>query len=150
MRHGNFLSAPFLPSSSLGDLLGEHHREIEAGCLEMMSGFADNARGLTLRWETVEYALLEHMAAEESTVFPVYRDADPRNERALLDQHALLRECALEIGLAIHLRTITGEHVQQFVDKLRAHARHEDASMYRWAQRNLDRNQRHTLRALGR
>jgi hypothetical protein len=148
MRHRTSPTTPVLESRSVGDILGVHHREIEIGCLEITSGLADGGRRLTLRWERMEYAILEHMAAEERMLFSVYQHTDPGNARALLDEHEVLREGALEIGLAIHLRTIRSEHLQQFVDKLRGHARHEEVSMYRWAQRNLDHNQRHTLYAL--
>jgi hypothetical protein len=148
MRHGSPLTTPAQASRSVGDILGVHHRELELGCLEMLTGLADVGRQLSLRWERIEYAILEHMAAEERMLFSVYQHTDPGTARALLDEHELLRERALEIGLAIHLRTIRSEHLQQFVDKLRGHARHEEVSMYRWAQRNLDQNQRRTLYAL--
>jgi hemerythrin superfamily protein len=148
MRHGDSLPSPILASSSVCDVLGWHHREVEAGCLDMMNGVASDARGLMLRWGKVEHDLLQHMAAEERIVFPAYQHADPKNIRDLVDEHAVLRVGALEIGIAIHRHMIRSEHLQQFVDKLRAHARHEEASLYRWAQRNLDHDQRHTLRAL--
>jgi hypothetical protein len=139
------------PSISVGDVLGAHHRDIEDRCLALLSRTGrtrDDARGLTRRWEQLEHALFEHMAAEERMVFLAYQRADARDARHLLDEHSTLRERALEIGIAIHLGTLRSEHVQRFVDQLRAHARHEDASLYRWAQRNLDHKERHALHAL--
>ncbi|HEU4726392.1 MAG TPA: hemerythrin domain-containing protein [Kofleriaceae bacterium] len=134
---------------SVEDVLGAHHREIEAECFEIMSaGFADEPRDLTLRWAKVERELLEHMAAEEQLAFPDYQREDPENAQDLRDEHAVLREHALEIGIAIQLHTIRCEQLQQFVDELRAHAAHEERSLYRWAQAHLDPDRRHALISL--
>ena len=144
MSQGQPLPAPIV---AINDVLGAHHREVEASCLDLMCAITDDAGSLTPRWEKVEHDLFEHMAAEERMMLPVYRHADPMNVRALLDEHSLLRESSLEIGIAIHVRTIHSEHLQRFVDKLRAHARHEEVSLYRWAQRNLDYSERRRLHA---
>jgi hypothetical protein len=147
--HGQTVSAHALASHSVEDVLGAHHREIEAACFEIMSaGFADEPRDLTLRWVRIERELLEHMAAEERLVIPAYQHHDPENAQDLRDEHAVLREHALEIGVAIQLHTIRCEELQRFVDELRAHAVHEEVSLYRWAQTHLDRSRRHTLLAL--
>jgi hemerythrin superfamily protein len=149
MPHGQSVSCSPLACYPVDDVLGAHHREIEAECLEIMSaGFADDPRDLVWRWGKVERELLEHMAAEERMVFPAYQQADPENAQDLRDEHAVLREHALAIGVAIQLHTIRCEQLQHFVDEMRAHARHEEASLYRWAQGNLDASHRHTLLAL--
>ena len=149
MLHGESSSSETLACSSVDDVLGAHHREIEAGCFEIMSaGFADDARDLTSRWAKVEREFHEHMAAEERIVFPDYQLANPENAQALRDEHAALREHALELGVGIELHTIRCEQLAEFVDALRAHARHEEATLYRWAQGNLDPSRRHTLLAL--
>jgi len=148
MSHGQSVSCT-LACYPVDDVLGAHHLEIEAECLEIMSAcFTDDPRDLTLRWGKVECELLEHMAAEEHMVFPDYQRADPENAQDLRDEHAVLREHALELGIAIQLHTIRREQLQLFVDQLRAHARHEEATLYRWAQGNLDASHRHTLLAL--
>ncbi|HET7503496.1 MAG TPA: hemerythrin domain-containing protein [Kofleriaceae bacterium] len=147
--HAQIIPTQSLATHSVEDVLGAHHREIEAECFEIMSaGFADEPRDLTMRWAKVERELLEHMAAEERLIFPAYQHADPENAQDLRDEHAVLREHALEIGIAIQLHTIRCEQLQQFVDELRAHAVHEEASVYRWAQTHLDRSRRHTLLSL--
>lgn len=149
MPHGQSLSCSTLACHPVDDVLGAHHREIEAACLEIMSAaFADDARDLSSRWGTVERELAEHMAAEERMVFPAYQQADPGNAQTLRDEHAVLREHAFAIGVAIQLHAIRCEQLQRFVDELRAHARHEEASLYCWAQGNLDPGHRHTLLAL--
>jgi hypothetical protein len=59
-----------------------------------------------------------------------------------------LREGALALGIAIQLHTIRCEQLAEFVAMLRAHARHEETTLYRWAQGNLAPSRRHTLLAL--
>jgi hypothetical protein len=138
-----------MASRPVDDVLGSHHREIEAACLEIMSAVsAGDPLDPGPRWAKVERELLEHMAAEERMVFAAYQRADPASAQDLRDEHAALRSRALELRGAIRLRTVRGEQLQQLVDELRAHARHEDASLYRWAQGNLAASYRHTLLAL--
>ena len=135
------------PNPPIGRILDQHHREIEDACLAILSaGFADQPRDLTQCWSDIEHQLLDHMAAEEHLLFPAYQRADPENAQDLRDQHAVLRQRAFEIGVAIQLHTIRCEQLQQFVAELRAHARNEEASLYRWADRYLGEDSHHRLR----
>lgn len=131
----------------VGQILEQHHREIEEACLAIMSaGFADEPRDLTRRWGEIERQLRDHMAAEEHLLLPAYQRADPENAQDLRDQHARLRERAFEIGVAIQLHTIRCEQLQEFVAELRAHAANEEASLYRWADRQLTEDEHPRLR----
>lgn len=135
-----------LANHPVDDVLGTHHHQIEAACLAIMSaGFTGDSRDLASRWRDIERELLEHMAAEERLLLPAYQRADPENAQDLRDDHAVLRERALEIGVAIQLHTIRCEQLQHFVEALRAHAHREEVGMYRWAQDHVDINRRHTL-----
>lgn len=132
----------------VGQLLDQHHREIEDACLAILSaGFADEPRDLARVWGDVEHKLLDHMMAEEQFLLPAYQRVDPENAQDLRDQHARLRERAYEIGVAIQLHTIRCEQLQQFVADLRAHARNEEASLYRWADQHLGADLRRRVRA---
>ncbi|HEX7840304.1 MAG TPA: hemerythrin domain-containing protein [Kofleriaceae bacterium] len=133
---------------SIGQILDQHHREIEDACLAILgAGFADQPRDLVKCWADIEHQLADHMAAEEHLVIPAYQRVDPENAQELRDQHARLRAQAFEIGVAIQLHTIRCEQLQQFVAELRAHARNEEASLYRWADRHLAEEQDLRLRA---
>jgi hemerythrin-like domain-containing protein len=131
------------------DALGAHHREMEAVCLELVrAGGARESRDLALRWRRLERELLEHIAAEEALLFPAYQQLHRENAQHLRAEHAGLRVHVLDIGIGIQLGTIRGEQLQRFLEALRGHARHEEATLYAWTQGNLDHNQRHTLLAL--
>lgn len=129
-------------SLPLGHLMGQHYREIEETCLAVLgAGLADDPRDLVQCWSAVEHQLVDHMMAEERFLLPSYQRTDPETAQALRDQHARLRDRASEIGIAIQLHTIRCEQLEDFVAELRAHARDEEASLYRWADRQLAQEQ---------
>jgi Hemerythrin HHE cation binding domain len=135
-----------LANHPVDDVLGTHHHQIEAACLEIMSAaFTGDSRDLAARWRVIEREFLAHMAAEERLLLPAYQRAEPKNAQDLRSDHAVLRERALEIGVAIQLHTIRCEQLQHFVEALRAHAHREEVGLYRWAQDHVDINRRHTL-----
>jgi len=135
------------PSSPpIGHVLDQHHREIEEACLALLgAGFACDPCELARRWGEIDHQLNDHMTAEEHLVIPAYQHADPENAQVLREQHAWLREQALEIGIAIQLHTVRLEQLRSFVAALRDHTRNEEASMYRWAERHVPEDLRHRM-----
>ena len=131
----------------IGHVLDQHHREIEEACLTLLSaGFADEPRDLARCWGEIEHQLYDHMMAEEHFLFPAYQHAEPENAQDLRDQHARLREQALEIGVAIQLHAVRMEQIEAFVAELRAHARNEEVGLYRWAERHVSEDHGRWLR----
>ncbi|HEX8109157.1 MAG TPA: hemerythrin domain-containing protein [Kofleriaceae bacterium] len=129
-----------------GQLLDQHHREIEEACLALLgAGYAGEPCELTRRWGEIEHQLYDHMMAEEHFLFPAYQRDEPENAQDLRDQHARLRALALEIGVAVQLHTVRMEQIQAFVAVLRAHGQREEASLYRWADRHLADDERHRM-----
>lgn len=141
---------PHAPTSSpppIGHILDQHHREIEEACLALLGAcFAGDPSDLARRWGEIEHQLYDHMMAEEHFLFPAYQRDDPENAQDLRDQHALLRELALDLGVAIQLHTVRMEQIQAFVAALRAHGQCEEASLYRWADRHVSDDERHRMR----
>ncbi len=130
----------------IGHILDQHHREIEEACLELLGACcAGDPSDLARRWGEIEHQLYDHMMAEEHFLFPAYQRDDPENAQDLRDQHALLRELALDLGVAIQLHTVRMEQIQAFVAALRAHAQCEEASLYRWADRHVSDDERHRM-----
>jgi hemerythrin superfamily protein len=135
------------PSPPIGHVLDQHHREIEEACLALLgASFAGDPCELARCWGEIEHQLSDHMTAEEHFLFPAYQHAEPENAQDLRDQHALLREQALEIGIAVQLHTVRMEQIQAFIAALRAHAQREEASLYRWADRHTSNDERHRMR----
>lgn len=143
MLHDTATSPP-----PVGHILDQHHREIEEACLALLgAGFADEPGELVRRWGEIGHQLYNHMMAEEHFLFPAYQHAEPENAQGLRDQHARLREQALEIAVAVELHTVRMEQIQAFVAALRAHAQREEASLYRWADCHVSDDERHRMRA---
>jgi len=135
---------PSAPPS--GQLLDQHHHEIEGACLALLGAGCSGEPGELIRcWGEIEYQLYDHMMAEEHFLFPAYQHDEPENAQQLREQHARLRELAFEIGVAVELHTIRMEQLQAFVAALRAHGRLEEASLYRWADRHVPDDARHRM-----
>jgi hypothetical protein len=131
-----------------GPVLDHHHREIEEACLALLGACCAGDPGdLARRWGEIEHQLYDHMMAEEHFLFPAYQHDEPENAQDLRDQHARLREQALEIGVAVELHTAGIEQIQAFVAALRAHGACEEASLYHWGDRHLADDDRHRMRA---
>jgi len=129
-----------------GHILDQHHREIEEACLALLGACcAGDPADLARRWGEIEYQLYDHMMAEEHFLFPDYQHDEPENAQDLREQHAWLRELALEIGVAVQLHTVYSGQIQAFVAALREHGRLEEATLYRWAYRHLAGPERHRM-----
>lgn len=130
-----------------GHILDQHHREIEEACLALLGAcYAGDPGDLARRWAEIEHQLYDHMMAEEHFLFPAYQHDEPDDAHVLRDQHARLREQALEVGVAAELHTVRREQIEAFVAALRAHGQCEEASLYPWADRHLAEGERHRMR----
>ncbi|HEX3480912.1 MAG TPA: hemerythrin domain-containing protein [Kofleriaceae bacterium] len=129
-----------------GHILDQHHREIEEACLALLGAcYASDPGDLARRWSEIEYQLYDHMMAEEHFLFPAFQRDQPGSAQDLRNQHARLREQALEIGVAVQLHTVRMEQLQAFVAALREHGELEEASLYRWADRHQADDERHRM-----
>jgi hypothetical protein len=77
--------------------------------------------------------ILAHFEGEERDVIPAYAHHDPHDARALLADHAAIREALAGLDVATDLHLIRLDAVRALLDKLRAHAKRENAGLYRWA-----------------
>ena len=135
------------PPPPSGHILAQHHREIEEACLALLGACcAGDPCDLARRWAEIEHQLYDHMMAEEHFLFPAYQRDEPENAQDLRDDHAWLRELALEVGVAVELHTVRAGQIRAFVAALREHGAREEASLYRWADRHLADAERHRMR----
>jgi hypothetical protein len=129
-----------------GHILDQHHREIEEACLAVLGACcAGDPSDLARRWAEIEHQLYDHMMAEEHFLFPAYQRDEPENAQDLRDEHARLREQALEIGIAVELHAAHRAQIEAFIADLRSHGAHEEATLYRWADRHLAADDRHRM-----
>ena len=53
-------------------------------------------------------------------------------------EHARIRQLLGELGVGVDLHLVRLELAREFIDFLRAHARREEALLYRWAASDLN------------
>ena len=126
------------PRRGLALLLPDHHRRLDGKCRALLAcAHGDDTRALVATWHELEVELLDHMTAEEEVVLPSYAMHAPADASRILDDHLRICEVASMLGVDVELHEIRVGRLEQLVEALDAHAKHEDASMYPWAQSNL-------------
>lgn len=136
-----------LPPPSSGHILGQHHFEIEEACLALLDACCrGDPSEIARSWGEIEFQLYDHMMAEEHFLFPDYQHDEPENAQDLRDQHARLRDLAVELAVALQFRTVHLAQIEAFVAALRDHEEREEASLYRWADGHLADDERHQMR----
>jgi hemerythrin-like domain-containing protein len=121
-----------------GDLLAEHHRDLDRRLDELVSRAQEcDATELRCEWTAFERELLRHLELEEAELLPGFAQHDAAGARAILADHAEIRSDLLEMGLNLDLHLLRAEAVESFVQRLKAHARREEAALYAWAERHV-------------
>jgi hemerythrin-like domain-containing protein len=119
-------------------VLASHHRELDRR-LEALIACARNADPSELRaeWSAFERELLRHLELEEAEILPSFARHNAVEARAILAEHAEIRNVLLELGLSLDLHLLRAEGVDAFVQRLKAHAHREDTMLYAWAQSHV-------------
>jgi hypothetical protein len=120
-------------------LLKRDHERLDQLFEELLGALEANARDEAMRlWADFELGLSDHMDLEERTLISSFSAEDQLEANALLAEHGLIRATLGQLGTAVELHQIRAELVEELATVLRAHARHEDAILYRWAEKALD------------
>jgi hypothetical protein len=90
------------------------------------------------RWQEFELCINAHMEDEEQRLTPRLAAIRLREALAILQEHRYLRSRLKEIGEALARGDLRVENARSFRDELRAHARHEDAILQRFARDDAD------------
>jgi hypothetical protein len=134
------------PRRGLRLLLPDHHRRLDARGRELLAcAYTDETRELVAAWCELESELLDHIAAEEEVILPGYAKHSPGDAQRILDDHARIRELMTPTGVEVELHLARATQLQRLIAALEAHADHEDAFMYPWAQENLPQLAQHLL-----
>jgi hemerythrin-like domain-containing protein len=118
-------------------LAGDHHRLDCAfqGIVTRAQG--GDAQALAAEWFAFQNALLRHLEAEERHLLPALAADRPGEAQALRDEHESIRIKLLQLGIDLDLHCLRTEHVEAFVEALRAHAHREENIFYPWVDRRL-------------
>lgn len=124
--------------AGLQALLLDHHAEIESACLELMgAAFVDDPPTLAIRWNAFEHNLLDHIATEEKLLIPAYQTDEPEQAQEIRADHILLRDMLERVAIDVELHVIRIERLKELVELLRAHAHHEETTLYPWTQHHV-------------
>jgi hemerythrin len=85
-----------------------------------------------LAWARLEKDLLEHLDAEEHSLFCVFTQAHQHELITLLGEHRRIRHAVIELSVCAALHTIKREALDSLLALLREHTRHEDQTLHKW------------------
>lgn len=132
--------------AALREHLLADHRRLEHTFEQLLEAFrADDRTDVSELWTRFETQLKSHMAVEERDLIPRLERVDRAAAQGLLNEHRHIRSRLAELGFVVDLHVARLEMAQEFIEELRAHARHEDELLYRWADEHLDEAERRVL-----
>ncbi len=127
------------PSTLVRDRFALDHREIESLFASLLAAFEASDRDGTARlWTEFDDRVARNLEAEERLLIPTLFAAHPREAAAILAEHRHIRARLRDLGCRVDARTMELETASGFVEELRAHARHGDGILYRWADDHLN------------
>jgi hypothetical protein len=133
-------------SENLRDLLRAHHADLERACRDLLSEiYADDTRALCVAWRRFEERMGKHMALEEDVILRPYGEEHRADADEIRRQHDALRLLMTPLAIEVELHVIRAQTVERLVDALRAHAGHEDVTIYPWVERHFGARERAAL-----
>jgi hemerythrin len=127
------------PSTAVRERFVADHGEIESLFASLRAAFQAKDRDEVARlWTELDDRVARHLEAEERLLVPRLFAAHPREAAAIFAEHRHIRARLRDLGCRVDARTMELETASSFVEELRAHARHEDGLLYRWADDHLN------------
>jgi len=123
-------------------LFAEQRRLACLGIALVAAATAGNAKTTRARWIELRAALAVHVESEDRFLIPAFARRRPKEARALLAEHRLIRDRVKEIDAAFARNAEPGKAIRAFVDEVNAHARHEGRVLYSHCDGWLDDGER--------
>jgi len=124
--------------------MADHRRLAELGRKlhrALLTGGDDNKS----LWKQLRDGLVVHIGIEEQFMIPALSRVQPRQAQAILAEHGLIRDRIADIEARTQRDEKPANVVDAFVFELEAHARHEERTLYAWADVGLDDRERELL-----
>jgi hemerythrin superfamily protein len=132
----------------LGELLSRDHQRLSKLFEDLVVAFRADARDDAAHlWSEFEAGLLAHLELEEKRILPKLAQVDAAETKVLLQQHDRIRAQLSELGVGVDLHLTHSDAVTAFVQELEAHAKREEALLYRWLKTSLPQEDQATIRA---
>lgn len=120
------------------------HEEIDAALERVLQAFATDDRDVArTAFREFDARFTEHLAMEEDLLLPEFSEVDPAEAAQIAAEHRAIRSKIDELAIGTDLHVTRIPAVKQLAETIRAHARREDALLYKWADRRAadDRQQ---------
>lgn len=129
-------SAP--PSSPLQRCFYSDHKILGRLLERLIAAIEHKSPPVQLRefWSSFEDASLSHLEMEEKVLMPDFLKSCERDARSILAEHRHLRARIAALKVSLDLGMLSADALRLFADELEAHAKHEEASLYRWVDKN--------------
>ena len=132
----------------LPELLRQHHHDVERACAELRRDtYGDDRLALIDAWRRFEMRMSSHMLAEEELMLAAYAKTAPDDAKAIRAEHERLRAALVPLAIEVELHLIRAETIERLLALLRAHASHEDAGLYPWAEGAFDEGTKRAIAA---
>jgi hypothetical protein len=134
------------PASAIRDRFVANHRSLEEMGTRLLvaveAGAGPAVQGL---WDAFADQLSTQLEAEERDLFAKIYRSNHRSARALVEEHRHIRSRLEEVRMDVEHGAVRAEAARAFIAELRAHARHEEDVMDRWADENVSAGEAETV-----
>ncbi|HXX66150.1 MAG TPA: hemerythrin domain-containing protein [Polyangiaceae bacterium] len=133
-KQGLFLvsQSPTSDPPSLRDRCAASHGRIEAALSSALEAVeAGDCDRLSTLWREFAQRFTCQMQEEDDIFIPALVSGQPRDARALVEEHRHLRARVAEISVAVQREKVRPETLRALAQELRAHAAHEQVALDR-------------------
>lgn len=135
-------------NDDLARLFGREHEEIDDALAELLAASSEGDAPWVRRvFARVERALLEHLHAEETQIFPLIAEDFPSEVATLLEQHEAIRCAWSSLRAAPHPPVVEIEALRA---SMRDHERREESLAYGQAEHRMSPFDRPDIKARAR
>lgn len=119
---------------SVKDQLSQDHEEQAQLLSKLAESVAEGAPASTVqsRWLPFEQTLLDHLEAEELSLFGVFVQTHQREIDALRAEHRAIRYSVMGLGVRVALHTVEKAAIDELLALLREHSAHEERTLHDW------------------
>jgi hypothetical protein len=116
------------------EYLARDHEEHEQLLCNLVRAMARDISPEEVRaaWLPFEHSLLEHLDAEERSLFCVFTQAHRSEIDALRSEHRRIRYAVIELSVSMELHSVKKAALDDLLALIRAHTVHEHRTLHKW------------------
>ena len=99
-------------------------------------------------WLRFERSVLDHLEAEEHSLFSVFSQVHGGEILALRSEHRRIRYAVIELSVSVELHTVKKSAIDSLMSLLREHVEHEDRTLHEWLEKDEGISSRRAILAM--